>query len=252
MHRLVRISTSSQRHLSHRDTLVKLHKRSRETRTFSTSSAKRNESEGDHSDSSPLSTGQALVSRRRRPLSPLERISSLLPQDALSPEVMQLREQDQQDPEEDADVQALVTREVSSGHVATPKEDESEAHHASDAAEEPGASETLPDGAFHGERRLTPATLPGESLLAFGELLVAEYRKKKRWVEFRKMFQLQAGKRLQSSWGVIPHNDIAGQPAGSTLMTSKGVPILIYRVSLEDYVLYMKRGPAIAYPKVQY
>ncbi|XP_044021887.1 tRNA (adenine(58)-N(1))-methyltransferase, mitochondrial isoform X2 [Siniperca chuatsi] len=249
MHRLVRISTFSQKHLSNRDILVKLHKCRREIRTFSNGFVKCNENEGDSSrHSSSLSTQptsrQALPSRRRRPLSPLERISGLLPQDALSPEVMQLREKNQQDRDEDANIQVSVTHSTQeeSGCEALLNEDDLETHHASDAAT------TQLNGAFHEAKRLTSPTLPGESLLAFGELLVAEYRKKGR-VEFRKMFQLQTGTRLQSSWGIVPHDDIAGQPAGRFLLTNRGVPILIRRASLEDYVLYMKRGPAIAYPK---
>ena len=205
-------------------------------RTFSTGSVKCNEKEGDGSDSSApstkLSSRQELLSRRRRPLSPLERISGMLPQDTLSPEVMQLREQN---PAEDTSIQVSVTQEESGR--------ETESHHASDTA-----AETQLNGALQEDSSLT---LPGETLLTFGELLVAEYRKKGR-VEFRKMFQLQAGVRLQSSWGVILHEDIAGQPAGRFLKTSRGVSILIRRASLEDYVLFMKRGPAIAYPKVDH
>ncbi|TKS86269.1 tRNA (adenine(58)-N(1))-methyltransferase, mitochondrial [Collichthys lucidus] len=232
LHRLLRISTCSQRLLCNRGILAKLHKCRREVRTFSTGSVTWNQNEGDDPESSSLSTKltsrQALLSRRRRSLSPLERISGLLPQDALSPEVMQLREQNQQD------VQVPVTHctPEESGLGESPKEDDSENHH---AAVEPHTQETS-------------ATLPGESLLAFGEQLVAEYRRKGR-LEFRKMFQLQAGTRLQSSWGTILHDDIAGQPAGRFLKTGRGVPILIRRASLEDYVLFMKRGPAIAYPK---
>ncbi|XP_070698779.1 tRNA (adenine(58)-N(1))-methyltransferase, mitochondrial isoform X2 [Pempheris klunzingeri] len=246
LHRLVRISTSSQRLLSRRDTLVKLHKCSRDLRIFSTASVKCNKNDGDSSDPSDssglratLTSREALTSRRRRPLSPLERISSLVPPDALSPEVMQLREQDQQAPEEDADIQSSATHcaPEESGHEAVPKEDGSEAHNASVAGMEPDTSETQSN-----------PTLPGESLLAFGEVLIAEHRKKGR-VEFRKMFQLQARMRLPSNWGIIPHDDIAGQPAGRFFKTSLGVPILIRRASLEDYVLHMKRGPAIAYPK---
>lgn len=229
LHRLLRISTCSQRLICNRDILAKLHKCRREVRTFSTGSVTWNQNEGDDPESSSLTSRQALLSRRRRPLSPLERISGLLPQDALSPEVMQLREQNQQD------VQVPVTHctPEESGLGESPKKDDSENHHV-----EPHTQETS-------------ATLPGESLLAFGEQLVAEYRRKGR-VQFRKMFQLQAGTRLQSSWGTILHDDIAGQPAGQFLKTGRGVPILIRRASLEDYVLFMKRGPAIAYPKVQY
>lgn len=238
VHRLVRISTYSQRELRHRHILVKLTKNRREIRTFSSGSVKCNEKEKEDSQSSllttKLTTKQAL-SRRRRPLSPLERISSLLPQDALSPEVMQLREQNQQEPNENTNIQVSTTEctQEESGDKEIPKEDDSETHLTSDAAVE----------------SITSANLPGESLLAFGELLVAEYRKKER-VEFRKMFQLQAGTRLQSNWGIILHDNIAGQPPGRFLKTGRGVPILIRRASLEDYVLFMKRGPAISYPKV--
>lgn len=254
VHRLVRVGTTSQRHLSHRDTIVKLHKRSREVRTFSTGSARCNEKEGDQSDPSPLSTQlssrQALMSRRRRSLSPLERISSLLPQDTLSPEVLQLREQGQEDPGEDANVQVPAAHSArdESGQEAIPKEDDSGAHHASDAAD---TSETQSNRAFHEEETWRSPTLPGDSLLVFGELLIAEYVGSKGRVEFRKMFQLQPGTRLQSSWGIIMHDQIAGQPAGRSLKTNRGFSIFIRRASLEDYVLYMKRGPAIAYPKVQ-
>lgn len=235
MHTLVRISIYSQRPIRHRDILVELTKGRREIRTFTTGSVKCNEKQD--SDSWPLSskltTRQALS--RRRHLSPLERISSLLPQEALSPEVMQLREQNQQEPGGDPDIQVSITdcTQDESGGEEKPKKDDSETPLTPDVTVE----------------SLTSATLPGESLLAFGELLVAEYRKKGR-VEFRKMFQLQPGTRLQSSWGIILHDNIAGQPAGRFLKTGRGVPILIRRASLEDYVLFMKRGPAIAYPKV--
>ncbi|CAB1334848.1 unnamed protein product [Coregonus sp. 'balchen'] len=92
-----------------------------------------------------------------------------------------------------------------------------------------------------------PTLLPGEHLLTFGKLLLAEYRKKGR-VEFRKMFQLQDGHRLQSSWGTIGHSDIAGLPAGDFIRTIHGTLILIHRPNLEEYLLYMKRGLAITYP----
>lgn len=245
MNRLVRMSTPGQRHLSNRIILVELHKCLREIRTFSTGSVKWNKDEEDSSDPAPLSTTptsrQALLSRRRRPLSPLERISGLLPQDALSPEVTQLREQNQQDTEQDPDIQVSVTNcaPEESGHGTHPENEDSE------------TLDAQLKGTLHEEKRLMSSTLPGERLLVFGELLVAEYRKKGR-VEFRKMFKLQAGERLHSSWGTILHDDMAGQPAGRFLKTSRGVPILTRRASLQDYVLYMKRGPAITYPKVHH
>lgn len=225
-HRLVRIGTYSQ--------ILKFTKSTPEIRTFSAGSVKCNENDRDDSGSLPLSTNltsrQGILSRRR-PLSPLDRISSLLPQDALSPEVMQLREQNQQQHDKDDDLKLSVAPSTheESGCKEPPNEDYPQTL-TSDAAEEPNM-------------------LPGESVLAFGEILVAEHRKKGQ-VEFRKMFQLQPGTRLQSSWGIIPHDDMAGQPAGRFLKTGIGVPMLIRRASLDDYVLFMKRGPAIAYPKV--
>ncbi|KAL6105133.1 trmt61b [Pungitius sinensis] len=209
VHRLLKVGTSCQRRLRCKDTLA-----------FSTCPVKCNESKGDSADPKPpsagLASGPPLLSRGRRPLSPLERISSLLPQDTLSPEVLQLRESGQLDPEEDVNVRLPSTQ-----------EDDPETPRPSDAAAVTSAS----------PRPLAP-----------GELLVAEHRRKER-VEFSKMFELQTGARLGSSWGVISHDDVAGRPAGSFVRTSRGVSILVRRASLEDYVLYMRRGPAIAYPK---
>lgn len=235
VHRLVRVITYSQRQIRHRDTLTKGRWK---IRAFSTGSVKCNEKEKEDPESFPLSaklTNRQTLHRSRRHLSPLERISSLLPPEDLSPEVMQLREQIQQEAGEDAGNQASATgcTQDNRGGDEKPKNCDSDHPLTSDSAVE----------------SVTSATLPGESLLAFGEQLVAEYRKKGR-VEYRKMFQLQPGARLQSSWGIILHDNIAGQPAGRFLQTGKGVPILIRRASLEDYVLFMKRGPAIAYPKV--
>ncbi|XP_071767556.2 tRNA (adenine(58)-N(1))-methyltransferase, mitochondrial isoform X1 [Centroberyx gerrardi] len=227
LHRLVRICTSGQGHQTYRKLhhLVKLPKLTKGVRTFSAGpkNGDEKEDEKDNCDPSPMNPG--LLPGRRRPLSPLERISRLLPRDALSPEVEQLRQQSQEEPEEDTE----------SGHAETHPGDD------------PVLKEDVPPAQ---DDACDPAveTLPGERLLAFGELLVAEYRKKGR-VEFRKMFQLQEGVRLQSSWGTIGHDDVAGQPSGRFMRTIHGTPILIRRASLEDYVLYMKRGPAIAYPK---
>lgn len=230
MHQLARIHA---RHLSRGDAVVKRHTWRRELRTFSTTSAKCGQNEEDESgSSSPLSARRMLLSRGRRSLSPLERISGLLPQDALGPEVMQLRDQNQEGPAQ-----------VSGIYASGSAEDDPERLGLPDAAEDVNTSEAS-------REEDSSSTLPGERLLQLGELLVAEYRKN-RQVEFRKMFQLQPGARLMSSWGVILHDDVVGQQAGRFLKTSRGIPILVRRASLEDYVLFMKRGPAIAYPKAR-
>lgn len=223
MRRLVRIN-------SNRVFFLKLHKCRRELRTFSADPVKLKEIEGDHSSLSPeLNSRWTLVSKRRRPLSPLERISGLLPQDALSPEVMQLRDQDRTETTDDP--------ETHQEHSGTTED-------GSDTVGEPN-----PPGAHWSEEEGSCSSVPGERLLSLGELLVAEHSKKRR-VEFKKLFQLQPGARLMSSWGFIQHDDIVGQRSGQFLKTGRGVSILIRRPSLEDYVLLMKRGPAIAYPKV--
>lgn len=84
--------------------------------------------------------------------------------------------------------------------------------------------------------------------MCFGETLMAEFRRA-RDVEFRKMFELKERQKLYSNWGSVAHDDMEGRPAGSVIRTSKGIPFVIRRVSLEEFVLFMKRGPAIAYPK---
>lgn len=231
MRRLVRIN-------GNRVFFLKLHKCRRELRTFSANSVKLNEIEGDNSNLSPeLNSRWTPLSRRRRPLSPLERVSGLLPQDALSPEVMQLRDLNKTETTDDTELSETRFTQEHSG----PTED------ASDTLVEPNPAGAHSYAAVKEEGSCP--SVPGERLLAFGELLVAEYSKKGR-LEFKKLFQLQSGARLMSSWGFIQHDNIAGQRSGQFLKTGRGVSILIRRPSLEDYVLLMKRGPAIAYPKV--
>lgn len=172
----------------------------------------------------------------------MERVSSLLPTESLTPEVEELRGPDQRHLEEDtsrlfdnADTHFI---EEEAGYSVINK---------------PGELEERGQMLDHAPSEVTKGmaenfSLKGETLLTFGEILVAEYRIKGQ-LEFRKMFQLLARTRLQSSWGVIPHEDIAGKPAGSFVKTHQGISILIRRASLEDYVIFMKRGPTIAYPK---
>ncbi|XP_041704266.1 tRNA (adenine(58)-N(1))-methyltransferase, mitochondrial isoform X1 [Coregonus clupeaformis] len=206
---------------------------------------------------------------KRRPLSPLERINRLLPQDSIAPEVLQLREENQEVEQRESDGVGVqkdhkthssqgevesAEPEVHIGHdTVRAREEKEEGTVIDNTVLEPNGCPILREGTNSSQEEgyvtpMTPTLLPGEHLLTFGELLLAEYRKKGR-VEFRKMFQLQDGQRLQSSWGTIGHSDIAGRHAGDFIRTIHGTPILIRRPNLEEYVLYMKRGPAIAYPK---
>ncbi|XP_061157090.1 tRNA (adenine(58)-N(1))-methyltransferase, mitochondrial isoform X3 [Syngnathus typhle] len=230
--RLVRIHTHPLELYRHRYMSVKCHSNQVEMKRFSTACVKCSNDDREGSKTQLLTTKQvarqSLLSRRS--LSPLERISSLLPQDALGPEVMQLRDQNHPHEEE------------------TYTEEHSSSDPSSDAKDGPSLKEKNPDHCNDVAAQQMETTLQRKTILAYGELLVAEYHKKG-CVEFRKMFQLQLGTRLLSSWGIILHDDVVGQPAAHVQRTSRGVPIFIRRASLEDYVLYMKRGPAISYPK---
>lgn len=231
MRRLMRIN-------SNQVLFLNIHKCKREIRTFFANSVNYKEAEGDNSNLSPeLASRLPLLSRRRRSLSPMERISGLLPQDALSPEVMQLR--DLNETETKAETKHLETCSIQEDCGLG--EDDLDTH---EDPKTPG----LHSDVTVGEEESCPS-VPGERLLGFEELLIAEYSKKRR-VEFKKLFRLQSGARLMGNWGFIQHNDIVGKRAGQFLKTGRGVPIFIRRASLEDYVLLMRRGPAIAYPKV--
>ncbi|XP_053701790.1 tRNA (adenine(58)-N(1))-methyltransferase, mitochondrial isoform X1 [Synchiropus splendidus] len=214
--RLVRAGKSTAGHLNYMDVLQNIYRRGLRTSTC-----------GRLDEKEPRTTMSRTIalSRRRRPLSPLERISTLLPEDSLTPEVIQLRDRNQQ---HELREENITVRTDTENNPTEP-----DLLCGSD-------SEELADGAS--------PTLPGESFLSNGELLIAEFRKKSR-VEFQKMFKLQAGARLHSSWGYICHDDVVGHTAGRFFRTNMGVAIFIRRVSLEEYVLFMRRAPVITYPK---
>ncbi|CAL8285735.1 unnamed protein product [Lota lota] len=217
----------------------------------------------DEDDSRKVRQDVSLV--RRRPLSPLERISLLLPQESLGPEVEQLRDCDEEITDENLDIiEDSNTRDASVLHchdtknnicdsetpikeISVPQEDIARLSNGGTVADCSDVQSQVGETPSNMAEPL-PTSLPRENLLEFGELLIAEFRKKGR-VEFKKMFQLQEGVRLHSSWGTINHDDMAGRPSGRFMRTTHWAPILIRRPSLEDYVLLMKRGPAIAYPK---
>jgi tRNA (adenine57-N1/adenine58-N1)-methyltransferase len=49
--------------------------------------------------------------------------------------------------------------------------------------------------------------------------------------------------------GKILHVEVIGKPEGSVVRTSKGDPFLIFRPTLSQYIMHMKRGAQIIYPK---
>ncbi len=62
-------------------------------------------------------------------------------------------------------------------------------------------------------------------------------------------FQLVAGKQFFTHKGSLDHDDLIGRPEGSVLTSTGGVGYLAFRPLLNDFVLSMKRGAAIIYPK---
>ena len=60
---------------------------------------------------------------------------------------------------------------------------------------------------------------------------------------------LQAGGRYHTHQGFIAHDDIIGQPEGSSIGSSAGGSYLALRHLLVDYTLSMPRGAAVVYPK---
>ena len=49
--------------------------------------------------------------------------------------------------------------------------------------------------------------------------------------------------------GTLAHAELIGTPDGARLRSSKGAPLIALRPRLGDYVLKMRRGPQVVYPK---
>ncbi len=63
------------------------------------------------------------------------------------------------------------------------------------------------------------------------------------------LITLRDGDTWQSDRGTVAHSILIGTPEGCTVRTSTGAPVVALRPRLADYVLRMKRGAAVMYPK---
>lgn len=67
--------------------------------------------------------------------------------------------------------------------------------------------------------------------------------------ERRYLVTLATGREFHSHQGGVPHDAIIGSPEGSFVRTTQGSKLLAVRPTLADFVLKMKRGAQVVYPK---
>lgn len=65
----------------------------------------------------------------------------------------------------------------------------------------------------------------------------------------RYMITLETGGEFHSHHGILRHDDLIGSPEGLIIRTSKGASFHVFRPTLSDYVLKMRRGAQVVYPK---
>ncbi len=63
------------------------------------------------------------------------------------------------------------------------------------------------------------------------------------------LLHLRAASVFQYHRGILAHADLIGSPDGSRFLSSKGAPLIALRPRLGDYILKMRRGPQVVYPK---
>jgi tRNA (adenine57-N1/adenine58-N1)-methyltransferase catalytic subunit len=91
------------------------------------------------------------------------------------------------------------------------------------------------------------ARLPGtDAPLGAGELVVLTDRKRRRY-----LLTLEPGAEWHSHSGVVPHDELIGRPEGSAVRTNRNMEVVVLRPTREDFILKMKRGAQVVYPKDQ-
>jgi tRNA (adenine57-N1/adenine58-N1)-methyltransferase len=82
--------------------------------------------------------------------------------------------------------------------------------------------------------------------LVEGELVLLRDRRRRRY-----LVTLEAGGQWHSHSGVLEHDDVIGGPEGRALRTTKNMEVVVLRPTRTDFVLKMKRGAQVVYPKDQ-
>lgn len=65
----------------------------------------------------------------------------------------------------------------------------------------------------------------------------------------RYLIQLRAGSRFHCHLGTLEHDDLIGQPLGTTVHSQLGHPLLLLEPALADLITRIKRSTQIIYPK---
>jgi tRNA (adenine57-N1/adenine58-N1)-methyltransferase len=65
----------------------------------------------------------------------------------------------------------------------------------------------------------------------------------------RYLVTLATGKHFHSHMGTVSHDDVIGSPEGSVFHSSGGASLVGFRPTLADFVLKMRRGAQVVYPK---
>ena len=93
-----------------------------------------------------------------------------------------------------------------------------------------------------------PAHVPAgtDAPLQAGELVLLRDRKHRRY-----LVRLEAGSQWHSHAGTLDHDDLIGHPEGRAVRSSKGMEVVVLRPTRDDFILKMKRGAQVVYPKDQ-
>lgn len=94
--------------------------------------------------------------------------------------------------------------------------------------------------------RATPdhAARPAERPLEAGERVLLIDAKDRRY-----LITLGSGRQFHSHQGTLEHDELIGAFEGSSVRSSRGGRMLAFRPTLSDFVLKMKRGAQVVYPK---